>query len=84
MGYPNFPQSKDSPKHTPKESCLKHVNFQITQIGLTLRFFHRIYVTINRTKMKNPRESSYKLPGVTMGVSNEENDYEHILKENAV
>ena len=31
--------------------------------------------------MKNPRESSYKLPGVTMGVSSEENDYEHILKK---
>ena len=31
--------------------------------------------------MRNPQESSYKLSGVTMGVSNEENDYGQILKK---
>jgi hypothetical protein len=31
--------------------------------------------------MRNPQESRYKLPGVTMGVSNEEIDYGQILKK---
>jgi len=82
MGCQNFPQSKYSSKNDSKRNHIwNHINILITQIGWVLRLFCHIYVINNHSKMKNPQESSYKLPGVTMGVSNEENDYGQILKK---
>ena len=82
MGCPNFPQIKDSPKHESKRNHIwNHINILIAQIGWVLRLICHNYVINSHSKMRNPQESRYKLPGVTMGVSNEEIDYGQILKK---
>ena len=45
MGHPNFPQSKDSPKHDPKRNPVwNHINVLITKMYGYISFYKKEFI----------------------------------------